>query len=93
LYRRLGRPQGRSGWVQKILPPPGFDPQTVQPIASWYTYYAIPDQSDTMGMLKLLFQKWNKTEVNKQQLKPVKYKTCTSIVVMYIVNSSENSVD
>jgi len=31
LYRRLGGPQGRSRWVQKILPPPRFDPQTVQP--------------------------------------------------------------
>jgi hypothetical protein len=25
-YRRLGGPQGRSGQVRKILPPPGFDP-------------------------------------------------------------------
>jgi len=30
LYRRLGGPQGQSGWVQKIWPPPGFDPQTTQ---------------------------------------------------------------
>ena len=34
LYRRLGRPQGRSGLVLKISPPPGFDPRTVQPVAS-----------------------------------------------------------
>jgi hypothetical protein len=40
LYRRLGRPQGRSGQVLKISPPPGFDPQTVQFIASRYTDYA-----------------------------------------------------
>jgi hypothetical protein len=40
LYRRLGGPQGPSGQVQKILPPPEFDPQTVQPIASRYTNYA-----------------------------------------------------
>jgi hypothetical protein len=33
LYRRLCGPQGRSGWVRNIWPPPGFDPQTVQPIA------------------------------------------------------------
>jgi len=32
-YRRLGGPQGRSGEVRKISPPPGFDPQTVQPVA------------------------------------------------------------
>jgi hypothetical protein len=40
LYRRLGGPQGRSGWAQKISPPPGFDPWTVQPIASCYTDWA-----------------------------------------------------
>jgi hypothetical protein len=39
LYRRLGGPQGRSGQVRKILPPPGFDPQTVQPVASCHTGY------------------------------------------------------
>jgi hypothetical protein len=37
LYRRLGGPQGRSGQVRKISPPPGFDPRTVQPIAIRYT--------------------------------------------------------
>jgi hypothetical protein len=37
LYRRLGGPQGRSGHVRKISPPPGFDPRTVQPVASSYT--------------------------------------------------------
>ena len=37
LYRRLGGPQGRSGQVRKISPPPGFDPRTVQPVASPYT--------------------------------------------------------
>jgi hypothetical protein len=34
LYRRLDGPQGRSGRVRKISPPPGFDPWTVQPVAS-----------------------------------------------------------
>ena len=37
LYRRLGWHQGRSGRVRKISPPPGFDPRTVQPVASRYT--------------------------------------------------------
>jgi len=40
LYRRLGGPQGRSGQVRKISPPPEFDPRTVQPVASRYTEYA-----------------------------------------------------
>ena len=37
LYRKLGRPQGRSGRVLKISPTPGFDPRTVQLVASRYT--------------------------------------------------------
>jgi hypothetical protein len=41
LYRRLGGPHGRYGRVRKISPPPGFDLQTVQPVASRYTDYAI----------------------------------------------------
>ena len=42
LYRGLGGPQGRSGRVRKISPPPAFDPRTVQPVASRYTDRAIP---------------------------------------------------
>jgi hypothetical protein len=41
LYRGLGGPQGRSGQVRKISPPPRFDPRTVQPVASRYTDWAI----------------------------------------------------
>jgi hypothetical protein len=41
LYRRLGWTQGWSGRVQKISPPPGFDPWTIQPIVSCYTDYTI----------------------------------------------------
>jgi hypothetical protein len=39
---RLGGPQGRSGRKRKITPQPGFDPLTVQPVASRYTDRAIP---------------------------------------------------
>ena len=42
LYRSLDGPQGRCGRVRKISPPPGFDSQTVQPVASRYTDWAIP---------------------------------------------------
>jgi hypothetical protein len=42
LYRRLGRPQGWSGRVRQISPPPGFDYRTVHPVASRYTDRAIP---------------------------------------------------
>jgi hypothetical protein len=41
LYSRLGGPQGRSGRVLKISPPPGFDPRTVQVVTSRYTDWAI----------------------------------------------------
>ena len=44
LYRRLGEIQGRSGRVRKNSPPPGFDPRTIQPVASSYTDWAIPAQ-------------------------------------------------
>jgi hypothetical protein len=40
LYRRLGGPRGWSGQVRKISPPPGFDPRTIQPVASCYTDWA-----------------------------------------------------
>ena len=36
LYKRLGGLQGRSGQVQKISPPSGFNPRTAQPVASLY---------------------------------------------------------
>jgi hypothetical protein len=39
LYRRLRGPQGRSGQLREISPPPGFYPRTVQPIANRYTDY------------------------------------------------------
>jgi len=40
-FRRLGGPQGWSGWVWNVLPPPGFDPQTVQPKVCCCTDWAI----------------------------------------------------
>jgi hypothetical protein len=41
----LGRPQGQSGRVRKILLPPRFDRRTVQSVASRYTDWAIPAPS------------------------------------------------
>jgi hypothetical protein len=45
LYSRLGGPQRRSWRVRKISHPSGFNPRTVQPVASRYTDWAIPAQS------------------------------------------------
>ena len=42
-HMRLAGSHGRSGRVRKISPTPGFDPRTVQPVASRYTDWAIPD--------------------------------------------------
>jgi hypothetical protein len=50
LYRKLGGPQWRSGWVREISPPPGFDPRTVQPVASRYTGWTILVPCYRMGV-------------------------------------------
>jgi len=42
MNRRLGGLQGWLRQVQKISPPPGFDPQSTQPVASRYTDCAFP---------------------------------------------------
>jgi len=44
MYMRLDGPQGRAGRVRKTSPPPGFDPRTVQSVAteiSWPTLYIL----------------------------------------------------
>jgi hypothetical protein len=48
LYRKVGEPQGQSGWVQKILSPPQFDSWTTQPTVSHYIDYAITKQHKHM---------------------------------------------
>jgi len=37
LYRRLGKAPGPVRTGAENLPPPGFDPRTVQPVTSRYT--------------------------------------------------------
>ena len=58
LYRRLGGPQGHSGEVQKISPPPGFDSRTVQPIVSCYTDWAIPAPRCKIVLSEIKFLQW-----------------------------------
>ena len=55
LYRRMGRPQGRSGRVRKISPSPGFDPRTVQPVASRYTDWATRPPQQCIVPYNLIF--------------------------------------
>jgi hypothetical protein len=48
---------GRSGRVLENSPPPGFDPRTVQPVASRYTDWAIPTHARLLeggGMMKVM---------------------------------------
>ena len=52
LYRRLGGPQDRSAGLQKISPPPGFDPRTVQPVARSYTDWATPAHANKRSRCK-----------------------------------------
>ena len=56
LYWRLGGPQGCSGRVRKISPPKGFDPRTVQPVASRYTDWAIPAHTHVVYRVQLNYQ-------------------------------------
>jgi hypothetical protein len=48
LYRKLGGPQSLFGQVRKISSPPGFDPWTVQLVASRYTDCAIPPPGNNL---------------------------------------------
>ena len=76
-YRRLGGPQGRSGQVRKISPPPGFDPRTVQPVASHYTNYAT---QPTICWRWMVIPKW--------QLIFLSFTVCDfiiSVIVLYTV--------
>ena len=66
LHRRLGGPQGRSGRLWKISPPPGFDPRAFQPITSRYTYYAVPDcETLVYYLLTYLLTSWCRVILEK----------------------------
>jgi hypothetical protein len=45
LHRRLVGPQGLSGRVRKISPPPGFDPRTAQPVVRSLKASPLPARS------------------------------------------------
>jgi hypothetical protein len=49
IVQEAGWPQVLSGQVRKISPPPGFDPRTVQPVASRYTDYATQPTESTIS--------------------------------------------
>ena len=69
LYRRLGGPQGLSGQVRKISPPPGVDPRTVQPVVSRYTDWATRPTAWSMYVTKFtIFEETLKTYKNNKKL-------------------------
>jgi hypothetical protein len=37
IVQEAGWASGPTGWKEKILPPPRFNPQTIQPVVSCYT--------------------------------------------------------
>ena len=55
LYRGLNGPHGQSGQVRKISPPQGFDPRTVQLVASRYTDWTILVLPFNYCVFKILF--------------------------------------
>ena len=59
LYRRQDGRQDRSGQVRKISSSSGFDPQTIQPVASRYTDWAIPAHK-YFNIIGLYFQTFRK---------------------------------
>jgi hypothetical protein len=73
LYRRLDGPQSRSGRVRKISPPPppaGFDPRTVQPVASGCMDHAIPAYLNWSFVFlhKLSFKKFSLFRLISEQM-------------------------
>ena len=65
LYRRLGGSQGRSGQMRKISPPPGFDPRTVQSVASCYTDWDTrPTPSGERFWIQNVF--WSSVQVSSE---------------------------
>ena len=53
-YRRLGGARDRSGQARKTSSPPGFDPRTVQPVASRCTNYATRPTKISLGYSSII---------------------------------------
>ena len=78
LYIRLGGPQGRSGGLRKISPAPGFDPRTVQPVASRYTDWAIPAPAHKSSKVGLECELWLAAKITlERQTTPSTDIACT----------------
>jgi hypothetical protein len=83
LYRRLGGPQCCSGQVRKILFPPGFNPWTVQAVASC-TDFAVPHISTSLLLGLYELQVYVLQSDNRME-------TCSFMYVFYF--SSQKMVE
>ena len=86
LYRRLGGPQGRSGRVRKISPPPGFDIRTIQPVASRYTDW---DKPVRFSQAIFIYCKWVYT---RWQRRVGLYRYTRQLYTYTYINKRRNSM-
>ena len=70
-YRRLGRPQGQSGWAENLVPT-GIQSQTIQPLVTRYTDWATRPtfRVETTITTKCLHKKFWPTELLNYQVAP-----------------------
>jgi len=88
LHRRLGGPQGRSGQVRKISPPPGFDSRTVQPVANRYTDYAArPTDYDIQNYNIACCFNVCTVHILLLLLHPTNGKLCITTVCLYMIHN------
>jgi hypothetical protein len=92
LYRRLGGLQDRSGRVRKISLPPGFDPRTIQPVASRYTDWAISAHLNYIYIYIYIYilqaliyfvYLMNHTQQHKQ-------KSCYVLLLLFMIGCKQN---
>ena len=91
LYRRLGGPQGRSGRVRKISPTPGFDPRTVQSVASrctegWEIFGTEFAQKTKQSLYIEVSSSLIFTLLNAIKPKVTKHQCCWNVHMLYVAN-------
>ena len=79
LYMRLGGPKGLSGRLQKVLPTPSFNLQTVQPIVHCCTDYAVPCIS------LMCYKMWNWSTAPLICLIIVEKMTLLYVISLYVI--------
>ena len=85
LYRRLGGPQGRSGWVENLIPL-GFDPWTIQPIVSRYTNWATQPTTTNSAFSKIYMYNNKLTNTHQKDVKCLQWLTLehSKLTIIYI---------